>query len=370
MRTIRPLLGQVHFHFVLFATFALAALRNVTVDDAVLTGTVVPQYLPSASAWHQGNNCTVCAAKPDPSMVYDGTWHDTTYSPPNGTFKSIEFSFTGHALYIYFILANAPNFLLSEALTSVYGILNGVTFPPYIHSSIGNGYQYNVAVFANDSLTSGTHTMTVQPFVPADTGNRSILMLFDYLIYTTDTLDVVPTTSMSSVMTATRPSTNPSAESSTSPTSPVASGMSSGQNIGAIVGGTVAGVSAFALRRIGGPYRVAEPVVDPFVSPRMAPTSFESSLLPIHQTPVGSHPTELGLGSGPNTSGAPVNVQPSTPHLSANTAVSGSSSSNVTSFLEQITSLRGEVARLRERQDRDPDRDFTEFGSEAPPEYT
>ncbi|KAG6371925.1 hypothetical protein JVT61DRAFT_8934 [Boletus reticuloceps] len=33
----------------------------------------------------------------------------------------------------------------------------------------GNDYQYNVPVFANDSLTSGTHTMTVQPVVPADT---------------------------------------------------------------------------------------------------------------------------------------------------------------------------------------------------------
>ncbi|KAG6371924.1 hypothetical protein JVT61DRAFT_8933 [Boletus reticuloceps] len=112
----------------------------------------------------------------------------------------------------------------------------------------------------------------------------------------TDT-DVIPTTSESSVMTATSPSTNPSAESSPSPTSR--------QNIGAVVGGTMADVSAFVLatasllcyrrykKRIGGPSRVAEPVLVPFVSPRMAPTPIENGSLPIHQTPVGSHPTKV-----------------------------------------------------------------------------
>ncbi|KAF8447219.1 hypothetical protein L210DRAFT_3390326 [Boletus edulis BED1] len=181
---IRPLLGQAHVSLILFTTFALAALHNVTVDDSVLTGTVVPQYLPSASAWNQGNTCQGCAAQPDPAMAYNGTWHDASYSLLSGPFLSFEFSFAGTALYLYFILANAPNFLLLTATTSVNVTVDGVTFPPFVHfPTPGAGYQYNVPVFAAESLASGTHTVTLQPIVPTSAPTDSVLMLFDYLIY-------------------------------------------------------------------------------------------------------------------------------------------------------------------------------------------
>lgn len=88
-------LGQALVYFILFANFALAALQNVTVDDAVLTGAVVPQYLPSASSWNVGNNCSTCLAKPDPSQAYNGTWHDTTFSPGTAVSQTVEFTFTG-----------------------------------------------------------------------------------------------------------------------------------------------------------------------------------------------------------------------------------------------------------------------------------
>ncbi|KAF8447218.1 hypothetical protein L210DRAFT_3390820 [Boletus edulis BED1] len=181
---IRPLLGQTYVSLILFTTFAIAALHNVTVDDSALTGAVVPQYLPSASAWNQGNTCQDCAAQPDPAMTYDGTWHDASYSLLSGPFLSFEFSFAGTALYIYFILANAPNIFLLTATTSVNCTLDGVTFPPFVHfPTLGAGYQYNVPVFAAESLASGTHTVTLQPIVPTSAPTDSVLMLFDYLIY-------------------------------------------------------------------------------------------------------------------------------------------------------------------------------------------
>ncbi|KAF8126047.1 hypothetical protein EV363DRAFT_1528926 [Boletus edulis] len=181
---IRPLLGQTYVSLILFTTFAIAALHNVTVDDSALTGAVVPQYLPSASAWNQGNTCQGCAAQPDPAMTYDGTWHDASYSLLSGPFLSFEFSFAGTALYIYFILANAPNIFLLTATTSVNCTVDGVTFPPFVHfPTLGAGYQYNVPVFAAESLASGTHTVTLQPIVPTSAPTDSVLMLFDYLIY-------------------------------------------------------------------------------------------------------------------------------------------------------------------------------------------
>ncbi|KAF8126068.1 hypothetical protein EV363DRAFT_1349683, partial [Boletus edulis] len=87
--------GQVGVYFVLFAGFALATLQNVTVDDAVLTGALVPQYLPTNSVWNIGNLCPGCFVQPDPKLVYNGTWHDSTFHPTDGYTPAIEFTFTG-----------------------------------------------------------------------------------------------------------------------------------------------------------------------------------------------------------------------------------------------------------------------------------
>ena len=95
MITIRSLSGHVQVRFILFASFAFAALQNVTVDDSVSTGAVVPAYLPVSTNWAQGNTCSGCVAKPDPSEAYNGTWHDTTFSPNSTTFQSFEFSYVG-----------------------------------------------------------------------------------------------------------------------------------------------------------------------------------------------------------------------------------------------------------------------------------
>ena len=92
---VGPLSRQAQVCFILFASFALAALQNVTVDDAVLTGAVVPTYLPSPSNWNQGNICLGCLVQPDSSMAYNGTWHDTTFSPNSTVSQAFEFTFIG-----------------------------------------------------------------------------------------------------------------------------------------------------------------------------------------------------------------------------------------------------------------------------------
>lgn len=54
-------------------------LVNVTVDDQLgaSNSDVIPTCEPP-EAWNEGPQCTTCAAHPDPSQTYKGTWHDST----------------------------------------------------------------------------------------------------------------------------------------------------------------------------------------------------------------------------------------------------------------------------------------------------
>ncbi|KAG8218020.1 hypothetical protein J3R82DRAFT_6215 [Butyriboletus roseoflavus] len=323
-----PLPGQVLVYFVLFASFALAALQNTTVDDAVLTGAVVPQYLPNQSEWNIGNTCTGCFVQPDPSLAYNGTWHDTTYSPNNNYTQTIEFTFTGSALYIFFIIANSVRY--ATTLTDVQFVLdNGVATSTYTHApGTTTNYQYNVPVYVNESLASGQHNMTI---LPVNTGNN-VLILFDYLIYSTDT-------SSSASPSVPAASNSPSA----SATSNGTQGTSSGPNIGAIIG---------AVDANGG--RLEEgPAVEPFYTAVEAgPISLVGRTPSIK--PLESPLVELASATDPSI----MTPQPSTPP--ASTIVffsSGAPPSAAPSIVEQVELLRAEVARLRDLH-------------EAPPEYS
>ncbi|KAH0826889.1 hypothetical protein J3R83DRAFT_4435, partial [Lanmaoa asiatica] len=275
MVPIRPLL-------ILFPSFAFAVLQNVTVDDAVLTGAVVPQYLPSNSAWNIGNNCSVCRVQPDPSEAYNGTWHDTTFSPGTAVSQAVEFTFTGNALYIFFILANTvPN---ASTLTDINFYMDAVAVGTFVHTpSTSTDFQYNAPVYVNESLAFGQHSITIQP---VNSGN-AVIMLFDYLVYTTDTNSTTTSSSVSSSASAT-------SSSSPSPTSPGTQGGASGQNTAAIVGGTLGGVAALVLviasllcyrRYKGREGSSAEKgtAVGSFSHRGVAPIAFESSSPPIHQ---------------------------------------------------------------------------------------
>ena len=197
MIAIRPVSAQAQVYFVLFASFALAALQNVTVDDSLMTGPVVPIYLPSSSDWNQGNTCSGCYVQPDPTKAYNGTWHDTTSSLDSANSPAFQFTFlgafldllpkvltgddnlheTGSGLYIFFILANSvPG---ATTFTSVNFLLDGGQGNSFTHEpSSSTDYQYNQPVYANNSIPYGLHTMQVAY------ATNSVLVLFDYLIYT------------------------------------------------------------------------------------------------------------------------------------------------------------------------------------------
>ncbi|KAG9308415.1 hypothetical protein JVU11DRAFT_11903 [Chiua virens] len=235
----RPLLILANFCFISLCHSTFASLQNVTVDDAVQAGPTgtIPEYLPSASYWNTGNNCSKCLVKPDPSMAYNGTWHDTTFNPDNGISQKIEFTFIGSALYIFFILANSvPD---ATTLTDLDFYMDDIPVGTYVHSpTTSTDYQYNVPVYVNKSVTPGKHTIMIEP---VNSPGDSVLMLFDYLIYTTGTEDATTT----SLFVPPSPSTI-----SDAPSPPISSGTqstTSRQNIAVIVGGTVGGVAGVVL---------------------------------------------------------------------------------------------------------------------------
>ena len=79
---------------------SLGAHINVTIGDKYgdsMTGAVPIYNQNSGFGWIQGADCNGCsgAAKPDPSQAFNGTWHDATWEPKDGSPRTIQVSFEG-----------------------------------------------------------------------------------------------------------------------------------------------------------------------------------------------------------------------------------------------------------------------------------
>ncbi|KAF8126043.1 hypothetical protein EV363DRAFT_1528900 [Boletus edulis] len=167
---------------------AFAALQNVTVDDGVLTGVVVPSACPPPC---RGISAIIVPTGPPNRIPPRRTTARGTIAP---SIRSHEFS----SNRIYFYRSRSA---------------------PFVHvPSTSTDYQYD-AVHVNKSLVFG----------------NTVLMLFDYLGYTTDT-DTDNTTTSGPASPST-PATSGSA-----PPSPLAIPLQA-----AIIGGIVGGVPALAL---------------------------------------------------------------------------------------------------------------------------
>ena len=70
----------------------------------------------------------------------------------------------------------------ATTFTNVNFILDGVQTSSFSHiPSTSTNYEYNQAVYANNSIPFGQHTVKVAPV--SDSVN-DVLIIFDYLIYT------------------------------------------------------------------------------------------------------------------------------------------------------------------------------------------
>ncbi|KAI0673886.1 hypothetical protein C8Q78DRAFT_658019 [Trametes maxima] len=174
-----------------FLPVALAISVNHTIDDQTgdsVTG-ALPDYEPPnvEDNWFQGNLCVHCNMLPnkviDVSKTFNGTWHDTTYHP--GTLeRSVAASFTGTAVYVFFIVPNTVPF--TTTLTNLsFSLDDASAGQPFIHiPDSSSDISYQVPVFTATNLANTKHTVKV-----STGGPNATLMLFDYMIYTAEEPD-------------------------------------------------------------------------------------------------------------------------------------------------------------------------------------
>ncbi|KAI0652610.1 hypothetical protein C8Q79DRAFT_110960 [Trametes meyenii] len=214
-----------------FLPVTLALSVNHTIDDQTgdsVTG-ALPDYEPPnvEDNWFQGNLCVHCNMLPnkviDVSKTFNGTWHDTTYHP--GTLeRSVAASFTGTAVYVFFIVPNTVPF--TTTLTNLSFTLDDTSAgQPFIHTpDSSSDISYQVPVFTATNLANTKHTIKV-----STGGPNATLMLFDYMIYTAEEPDP-----SSATVVNTSSATFTSASSTTSSTGGTTSDSRSPPNSGTV----------------------------------------------------------------------------------------------------------------------------------------
>ncbi|EIM79294.1 uncharacterized protein STEHIDRAFT_33180, partial [Stereum hirsutum FP-91666 SS1] len=156
------------------------------IDDTY--GDIETRALPvySSNGWSVGQNCPGCSAQPNASQAFKGSWHDATHHPEDpDPERTVNLTFKGVAVYVYFILANSIGSEVTSN-TSLSFILDGEPVGQFNHTATSSpDYQYNVTVYSNSSIPvlpespNGQHTLSI-----TSAGNTpDSLLLFDYAIY-------------------------------------------------------------------------------------------------------------------------------------------------------------------------------------------
>ncbi|KAI0756235.1 hypothetical protein C8Q80DRAFT_1065426, partial [Daedaleopsis nitida] len=134
-------------------------------------------YSPS-DGWNQGEDCSICTIRPDPSQAHGETWRDITSSADVATPHSFDFQFTGTGIAVFNIICN-QQVNGQPTATNLQFFLDGQEDGNnFLHSPDPNGapFVYNVGVYSHSGLQNGVHTLRVQAIPGMDS-----LILFDYL---------------------------------------------------------------------------------------------------------------------------------------------------------------------------------------------
>lgn len=187
-RSITIIFSLASFVLVLLLPTPVSAVpRNVTIDDQggdPDTGKI-PVYRPDF-AW-ANEKCVGCAVRPDVGRLYNATATAATLRrEDNITSNTLDFSFTGTAVYIFFTLFENEgdgvavqtecNFTIDGEHVGYFNHPGDPTQP------YQGGRQYQVPVFGRDGLEQKPHLMTISM---ADVP-YNIFLSFDYAIYTFD----------------------------------------------------------------------------------------------------------------------------------------------------------------------------------------
>ncbi|EMD41418.1 hypothetical protein CERSUDRAFT_89984 [Gelatoporia subvermispora B] len=160
-------------------------LVNVTIDDTYGDPTTGAQFTYVDSEWKPGQGCSGCLAQPDPSLAWNGSWHDATfnhwpgYVPEPNVPLNATVSFNGQALYVYCIIDNNQD---QNSYMTFY--IDDEVVGSYIkNASNQSSYDYNVLVYQNQALNPGQHTFMLSS---GQVNGTDALVLLDYVIYTVD----------------------------------------------------------------------------------------------------------------------------------------------------------------------------------------
>ncbi|KLO06177.1 hypothetical protein SCHPADRAFT_883060 [Schizopora paradoxa] len=168
-------------------------LMNVSIDDfspdpstnARVTYGLVNQVTHAGAGWSVGQNCTECLAQPDPSKVFDQTWHDSSTAENGANISFASISFTGVAVYVMgIVISSTPRTSTSLNNSRIFFQVDGVDQGSFLfEASLGTEvvYSYNTTFFAKEDLPNGTHNVTM---MCGDAEPGDSLCLLDRFIYT------------------------------------------------------------------------------------------------------------------------------------------------------------------------------------------
>ncbi|KLO13087.1 hypothetical protein SCHPADRAFT_940659 [Schizopora paradoxa] len=172
----------------------MTASWNISVDDnsfdpysgaRIFYGTV-DEVATNGNGWNIGQDCPNCTAQPDPSMVFNRTWHDTSSSLTAGNIPMASFSFTGIAIYVMGIsVSSSPETTKSLNNSRIFFRIDDEDAGSYFNTAtVGSEvlYSYNVTFFAKENLPDGPHNITML----CGNGTTTSLCLLDRFIYTTE----------------------------------------------------------------------------------------------------------------------------------------------------------------------------------------
>ncbi|KAM6500174.1 hypothetical protein JOM56_003188 [Amanita muscaria] len=231
------------FHRALLFLFTIpvcrAVLVNRTIDSNLgdpVTG-FMPIYEPPQAFW-SSQPCGGCYIQPDVAKAFDGTWNSADYIPGLQN-VNLTLRFTGVAVWVFFILANAGIHGAGLTTNTVNITLDGKNAGIFSHYPDMNmqDLTYNATIFSASGLANTSHELVIGT---NDYANYSYIN-FDWMIYTVD----VNAPSPQSASTAFTPTTDSSSIASTS--SPTSTPQRSSPNIGVIVGSTLGGLAVMFL---------------------------------------------------------------------------------------------------------------------------
>ena len=210
--------------------------------------------LSPSGQWTPGQTCPACSVHSgntsstvNVSQVFSGTWHQSIFVPnvPGDPNNIVNVDFTGSAVYVYNIIANALPSESATTLTQVNFFIDNDLVGNYEHvpQNTGPTFEYGVLVYANASIPYGAHN-----FIMSAQGPNTSLILFDYMMYTQDRPDST-SSSLDDSSSPTGSISSPGSASSLRASSTSAAGLSksSRPQVGAIVGGVVGAVVGLAV---------------------------------------------------------------------------------------------------------------------------